>query len=416
MTNTLNPQFSIELPLSTAKEQHPSSEKNQPRSRFAPLDGLRGIAILVVMVLHFFGSEVTSINHKEWYVQWVMAYVRSGWMGVDLFFALSGYLITKDLVQTKTSRYYFRQFYIKRSCRIFPLYYSVLLLVLTSTSILLPYIASFRFAALDDVRSTQWLHWIYASNIAILFNPKIHLGPFGHFWSLAVEEHFYLLWPLLIYFIPARSLPMASLMIAVSSLSLRCMFVAKGWNAAAYCFTLCRLDALTFGAMLAAIQARELPSNVIAKYSRILFFSTLSAITAFAFFVRRLEFLDSLVLCTVIPVVSVLSASAVGSCITLDATSRWHRFLSCRTLVFFGIHSYAMYIIHMPLVLLLPRLTRIPDFGANGLQTLMYHTGATIIGISVTVALSMITWKLIEQPSMVLRHRLLNRFCPTNLS
>lgn len=121
----------------------------------------------------------------------------AGWIGVDLFFVLSGFLITGILLDTRGHRHYFRNFYARRTLRIFPLYYGVLFLSLALTPLL----------------HLQWQagdisHFLYVGNISIQFNPSLMVvRPWLNFsvlWSLAVEEQFYLLWPLIILFIADR--------------------------------------------------------------------------------------------------------------------------------------------------------------------------------------------------------------------
>ncbi len=179
------------------------------------LDGVRGLAFLLVFFQHFAGG-----NHIH---LWPLELVRGvGWTGVDLFFVLSGFLITGILYDTRSDSEYFRKFYLRRALRIFPLYYACLLLIFLSTPFL-------------------HLHWhlyhlaypLYASNFlnALLpftntfgFEPWLDLG---HFWSLAVEEQFYLVWPVIILMAGSRRrvIHTCCALIAISVL-LRALFVA----------------------------------------------------------------------------------------------------------------------------------------------------------------------------------------------
>ena len=145
-----------------------------------PLDGLRGLAILLVILFHF-------------------GFLGAGWIGVQVFFVLSGYLITSILVadRGRPAVHYFKRFYWRRSLRIFPLYFGYLFVLALVFAIL----------KLPVEFGDRWLYlFTYTYNYALLIVPLKQSVSFTHFWSLAVEEQFYLLWPLVVYFVSGRSL------------------------------------------------------------------------------------------------------------------------------------------------------------------------------------------------------------------
>lgn len=153
------------------------------RVHLKSLDGLRGLALLLVFYFHCGPEKPIPILHE------------GAWAGVDLFFVLSGFLITGILLDTRGHANYFKNFYARRALRIFPLYYGVLLVLLLLTPVL----------------HTQWSAWevtfpIYASNFGLHFADIGHHSHFDiqHFWSLAVEEQFYFLWPLVISLVQDR--------------------------------------------------------------------------------------------------------------------------------------------------------------------------------------------------------------------
>ena len=156
------------------------------------LDGIRGVAILMVLCHHFFGHM-----HSNW--GWLTAIYNQlgqGWVGVDLFFALSGFLITRILIRSKNKAHYFRDFYVRRSLRIFPLYYAALAVIFV---VLLP--LGWVAPPGESAANPLWF-WTYGTNIYLCVRQHLDLGythiPLAHLWSLAVEEHFYLVWPLLV--------------------------------------------------------------------------------------------------------------------------------------------------------------------------------------------------------------------------
>ena len=150
------------------------------RPRMPELDTIRGIAVLLVLFFHGFGFRYGIEGFPKLFV----AATLPGWMGVNLFFVLSGFLITGILLDSKPKADYYRTFYIRRALRILPLYYAVLLLlaVLARTGWVNRQ-ASWAFLGLS---------FFYLSNVTVLFGVPMQ---YGVLWSLAVEEHFYLLWP-----------------------------------------------------------------------------------------------------------------------------------------------------------------------------------------------------------------------------
>ena len=175
---------------STAVEspQNPSA----PLAHIPALDGLRAFAILLVIVRH------ASLEQGAASRGFLGALGNAGWMGVDLFFVLSGFLITRILIQSKGSTYYFRNFYLRRSFRIFPLYYAVLV----GLFVVAP-IASHSPAVQELARHQIW-YWTYTVNfLAANTNGEACGLHTVHFWSLSVEEQFYLIWPAVVFFVPS---------------------------------------------------------------------------------------------------------------------------------------------------------------------------------------------------------------------
>jgi peptidoglycan/LPS O-acetylase OafA/YrhL len=222
--------------------------------RFYPaLDGLRALAVLMVFYQHYLNLHAAF----AW-----------GWTGVDFFFVLSGFLITGILYDTRNTEYRFRNFYVRRTLRIFPLYYGVLLVALLLTPIfhwiwhpgwyLWPlYLGNYvRFIWLSDfVQNTLTLEHLRSARQ--FHTPFILL--LGHFWSLCVEEQFYLVWPLIVFFVKDR-VRLRNFCIAVCILSLAarvaCLYLVPQPYLKAellYRLTPLRADALLLGGLLALL-------------------------------------------------------------------------------------------------------------------------------------------------------------------
>ena len=163
------------------------------------LDGLRAVACLLVIIAHlpfkFFSPEAKVIDQI----------LRPGYLGVGLFFVLSGFLITRILMYNRDRGVSLKSFYIKRSARIFPIYYLTIIAV-----------------AFFQPGTYLWFHALYLNNIPYFFGSGPN--PIGHSWSLAVEEHFYLAWPLIITFVPLRWLQFAIVKVAILGFALAFLF------------------------------------------------------------------------------------------------------------------------------------------------------------------------------------------------
>ncbi len=176
------------------------------------LDGVRGLAVLMVLLDHFVGDMLPPTNSVERVIVYVTAY---GAYGVDLFFVLSGFLITGILYDARDKTSYFRNFYMRRFLRIFPLYYGVLALLF----FVAPLIPLLQGATLDYLVERQAWAWLYGVNIYTAIRGEWALSFINHFWSLSVEEQFYLFWPLVVYLLARR--PQALIAVSLTVLIVR---------------------------------------------------------------------------------------------------------------------------------------------------------------------------------------------------
>jgi peptidoglycan/LPS O-acetylase OafA/YrhL len=208
------------------------------------------LAILLVMLSHL--TQLPGRTRFD--IGWSMV-ARLGWVGVDLFFVLSGFLITGILLDAKGSAHYFRNFYARRVLRIFPLYYLILTLSLFVLPRLLPPDKALRFAS---IAGDEIYYWLYLSNFAIAKAGETRHGVLDITWSLAIEEQFYLAWPMVVLFCTRRSLIQIAAALLGLSLAVRIgLRLTTGINAfSIYVLTPCHLDSIAIGALVAAL-ARE---------------------------------------------------------------------------------------------------------------------------------------------------------------
>src|SRR5580704_19259125 len=156
------------------------------RQKVPQLDAVRGVAILLVIFHN------ASERFPRLHLQGVFA---NGWMGVDLFFVLSGFLITGILIDTKQSEGYLKDFYARRCLRIWPLYYSLIFFMFVVVRFLNPS----EFHTVVQTSSPWWAFPLFLQNFLLPVSTDA-AGPLGVTWSLAIEEQFYLIWPLIVQF------------------------------------------------------------------------------------------------------------------------------------------------------------------------------------------------------------------------
>jgi peptidoglycan/LPS O-acetylase OafA/YrhL len=226
------------------------------RSHIPAIDGVRGVAVLGVMASHLFYFSASTSSQR--FVQSVLEF---GATGVDIFFVLSGFLITGILYDSLCEGRYFQKFYARRTLRIFPLYYGVLFVALMTT---LFQGKHYHRELLSLALYVQNTHWI-AVPISMYAGPP---GlPLQHFWSLAVEEQFYLVWPLLIYLL-RRPRP---ILMACAAGALLCFVLrfAMSLEGAPYLAingtTACHLDTLLGGGALAMLLRGPWHDRILAK-------------------------------------------------------------------------------------------------------------------------------------------------------
>jgi len=211
------------------------------------------------MALHFVSNSITPTNLLELAAVKITNY---GLWGVDLFFVLSGFLITGILVESKSAPGYFRNFFVRRALRIFPLYYGVLLVLL----VLVP---AAVLQAIDpelvELRGLSGWLWAYLTNVYLGPQTSFSIPYVSHFWSLAIEEHFYLVWPFLIWCLPNRTAMRVCIVLGSLALALRIAFTMTAPDQLyAGVLTPCRIDALCAGAWF-ALSARTEPRLTTAR-------------------------------------------------------------------------------------------------------------------------------------------------------
>jgi peptidoglycan/LPS O-acetylase OafA/YrhL len=300
------------------------------------LDGLRGLAILLVLFTHLLPYRPA---HSA-FTRLFNGIAGCGWAGVNIFFVLSGFLITGILYDSKGTKFFFRNFYMRRTLRIVPLY---LLLVICCL-----YVFPHWGATQGSLPAAHhWVYWMYLSNLPIAFLGDIRWGWLGPLWTLAVEEHFYLVWPAVIALCSRRSVIRVCLSCAALAFVTRLWFVAHGNLLGPYVFTFSRVDDLAVGA-LAALLIRDNPDHLgvrtLAK--RVLLISSVPV--AFIFLWKHAVISDPATLTIGFTFIGAFSASALLLAVLPGTSGIWKRFLNIGVLKQFGKYSYGLYMLHVP--------------------------------------------------------------------
>jgi peptidoglycan/LPS O-acetylase OafA/YrhL len=311
------------------------------QGRLPTLDGVRGVAILLVVAHNFL-----LLEHPAGIFGYLVDRVLNfGWVGVQLFFVLSGFLITRGLLEDRGAPDYFRNFYTRRILRIFPLYYATLIL----TFFVLPAFDFLPETVAADAPHQWWL-WLFLSNWSTPYG--IGGNSLPHFWSLAVEEQFYLVWPLIVRYCSPRQLIRVCFGLFVASLTIRCGMLLVDINAeAVYESSLARMDALTAGAAVAtAFRLPALAPWLVAHRDRILIWTI--ALACVGLFVthgysRILPLGQTLGYSILAMVFAGLIATSVAA--DMEQTGGWANWLRFGPLRRIGKYSFAMYVFHKPL-------------------------------------------------------------------
>ena len=370
------------------------------RGHIPALDGLRGIAVLLVMWLHFvFLLPRNGIERVFWNLS------ETGWIGVDLFFVLSGFLITGILYDAKGGPHYFRNFYMRRSLRIFPLYYAFLVLIFA----VIPLV---REAPADHVGKQVWM-WTYLSNVLFARGGwEAMPAHTTHLWSLAIEEQFYLLWPLLVWLASRRRLiQMCVGAIGVAVVTRLVLHTVFGNDVAAYALMPARIDALASGGLLAVLVRDREGARLAAKYlnpvagiaATVLILVMLwsgpimghSMLPTLAFPVQTFGY----------PMLALFFAAMLGKAVAAPSGHLASRVLTSRVLMAFGKYSYALYLVHILVRDIVQNQIMVARGGFPVIlgSQIPAQLALVAFGVGVSYAIAFVSWHLFEKRVLALK-------------
>jgi peptidoglycan/LPS O-acetylase OafA/YrhL len=366
-------------------------------NRATELDSLRGIAVSLVIAFHVFKRAAYFTKHETLYFISDLAGV--GWMGVDIFFVLSGFLITSILLKTRDEAGYFRNFYARRALRIFPLYFVFIALVLLLMPLLDPSFTS------QIPRALPYLV-LYQQNWMSLLS-ETQLTPFlAATWSLAIEEQFYLIWPAVVFFARRDTLVKISIGVVILSIATRIsgQFLWGDPTQFARFFyynTFTRFEQLIFGALLAIAFTEPIWKDRMRRAAWPLFLVSLGAFAALCtiLFPGLIPYYSNIPL-TLSAYTLIASFSAALICILLTSPQNAliRRLFRNPIPAFLGKYSYAMYLLHMPVALIL--LQPLYDTRIRGWKMYLLYI---VLTYGITILGSLITWHLLEKHMLDLK-------------
>jgi peptidoglycan/LPS O-acetylase OafA/YrhL len=325
-----------------SKTKRPGSLSAAEPNHKPELDGIRGIALLAVMLSHG-GPYIAQTNKVSKLFVYAMI---PGWSGVELFFVLSGFLITGILLKSKTAENYFSSFYARRFLRIFPIYYLVLTVGLVAAAH-----SPWWNALLPVAGKTRIAYYFYAQNWPMFWPHHLFLkiNGFGHFWSLAVEEQFYVVWPLVIWLLPENAILTICSVGLVVALPLRVLMVHRfAEDFTAMALTTSRMDGLLVGVILAILLRRgQIPRRWI--------YLCLGAGVGIIGFIAVFHHTELIGTYFYMPTIGITGFSLLSGGLLALSQHRiaWLRYiLDARWLRTVGKYSYGMYIYHIPVYLI----------------------------------------------------------------
>ena len=358
------------------------------------LEGVRGYAFLLVFFAHYYAIPGASVHVNHWLIPFLLL-KRIAWLGVPIFFALSGYLIGGILFDTRNREGFFRVFYARRFLRVFPVYYLTLLGV----------------ACFDSIRGIHlnfnfWADFLYIQNLMPGYVGNYDAAPLSqtsHLWSMAVEEQFYLLWPIVVWFCPdKRTLIKATCILIGLCCLVRCsaywIHLSPEYS---YVTTPTRVDAILLGVLLALIRHDTIYKRL-EPYAKYAAFAGVAIMVVIAARVP-LELPYTYALAAFeIPLVNLTSAAIIVS--VLEEGSFLRNICSLRWICWFGSMSYALYIFHFLYIEWF--LTSFSQSLAVHMPTSPAYVLAAIVAFCLTLLLAVLSYRLIEGPAMHLKKRI----------
>jgi peptidoglycan/LPS O-acetylase OafA/YrhL len=360
---------------------------SQPKpGRILELDGLRGLAVIVVVLAHY----LAEVPHGFFPFS-------LGWLGVDVFFALSGFLIAGILIDNRDAKNYFSTFYIRRSCRIFPIYF-----------LFIPPLVLLIHAMRDS--GFHWLAQPLPMVGYLTYTQNIFMAVCNHdgglslipTWTLAVEEQFYMLLPLIVLWVPRRWWLATLLFLIATAPILRStlLFTLGSDHISANCLLPCRWDTLFWGAIAAIVWRNERLKSIVLHNNGKWLKAILVMVIWFVplmLYAKKITDLP-LRMSFGLTLIGLGSASYILLIVSKNVSSK---FLLNGFLRFFGSISYGLYLVHQPVLVMLHGLV----LGTSPEIETMPQILLTLVGIPISVGIAWASFTYFERRIVSFGHR-----------
>lgn len=371
-----------------------------PRKRLRALDGLRGLAMLLVFLFHYGGG----LRSRHLAVRALGYLSQAGWVGLDVFFALSGFLITGLLLENLPHPGALRHFYARRALRILPLYWTALLAAGLA--------ALLKGASLSQLRPLL-VYAAFLQNVGTLVRAATRSPPplpLYHLWSLAVEEQFYLLWSALMLLArsPRRVLTLCSGVFALSC-AFRVAVYSDLWGASFGTQQIAtslpaHAGALAAGGSLAALHY----GHYTAKLQKMVwpfFYSLTALLLAGGYRAGSVLFNDAVGMVVFLPAVHLLAATLVWLCL---CPGRIRRIMERTVWVSLGRISYGFYVLH---ILFQPFFDQLAELATHRSSGFAYQAARLLLAFPLTVLGALVSYQWLERPFL----RWKQRFPPSHI-
>lgn len=351
-----------------------------------PLNGLRALAILLVLIWHYFNCQLFNVNGE--FMKALKFLTGWTWSGVDLFFILSGFLIGRILLVNKSSPNYFKTFYTRRIFRIFPAYY---LIVLVFVFVVYSGLG-FRFYWLTVNPFPLYSYLLYIQNFWISATQQFGPNWLGVTWSLAVEEQFYIVLPLIILLVKDKWLPFVLISGIVAAPCLR----ASWQGLSAYVQLPARMDTLLLGVLIAYYYLNGNIEKYFSNKQHVLLALLVLLCVAVFFCTTRLN--EGIGGVYIHSVLAALYGLLLILALTLKEGNKLDKFLSAKWLAFLARLSFMIYLTHQIFSGLFHELLLYQQPQLNSLK----DVAVTALALLVTILFSAASYRWFEQPLLKL--------------
>ena len=345
-------------------------------TRKLQIDGLRGIATIIVVLFHYFNNSYSNNFELNLFERVISKITSFGWSGVNLFFVISGYLIGTILLKNKNSTNYFSTFYARRFLRIVPLYFIFLIVFIFFNSL-------FKDSSLIlfEKPIPVWQYFLFVQNFSMS-----HLGHFGPnaltpSWSLAIEEQFYLIAPIMVFFLRKKNvLLIVTLCLIVFSIFFR--INSDNWYME-YTHFLSRVDSLSIGLIIAIFSLNSNEMVVLSKKRNLIIFIIIFTCLLFGY-----------AICKQInhTFISYFFGGVLVFSFRLKDDTFLYKILVNKVTLFLGKHSFFIYLFHQ----LINGLLFAYIFNSNPVLNTTNNYLVEILAVLLTMFLAVISFKFYE--------------------